>query len=207
MISVACHPLCPCRPRAADPALVSIRAFQAAAYACVPAGQWSVIQVLISEATVSCTNSRETPGVAPGVRWEMRRALLAGLAFAGRWKMALDELRDMYGADSEHGIDDSNVVVGDDDPDDFDRNNGVRGEGLKGFDGVGVRQSAVERRGDEKRRGREDEDKAPRLVSEGAWWSSLEGKQCFPWGSFVRMSVLECGVVDITMRRVLKRRI
>lgn len=100
------------------------RAFEAAAHACASAGQWSVIQVLISEAAATCTNARDAPGVSPTTAWEMRRALLAGLAAAGAgaWTKALDELRDMYG--STVRVDGRDVVFDEDDDLDAGREGG-----------------------------------------------------------------------------------
>lgn len=69
------------------------RAFVSAAHACASAGEWSLIQVLQSEASAT----RGGAGVSPEVAWDMRRALLSGLATAGIWKRAVRLLRDIHG--------------------------------------------------------------------------------------------------------------
>lgn len=68
------------------------RAFVSAAHACASAGEWSLIQVLQSEASAAGDGA----GVSSEVAWDMRRALLSGLATAGIWKRAVGLLRDMH---------------------------------------------------------------------------------------------------------------
>lgn len=80
------------------------RAFVAAAYACASAGQWSVVEVLLSEASGAGTHTGDVPMVSPGAMWDMRRALLAGLAAAGLWRRAAREVRDMHRVRSANPI-------------------------------------------------------------------------------------------------------
>lgn len=77
-------------------------AFVAAAYACASAGQWSVVEVLLSEASGAGTHDGDVPMVSPGAMWDMRRALLAGLAAAGLWQRAAREVRNMHRVRSEN---------------------------------------------------------------------------------------------------------
>ena len=72
------------------------RAFVFAARACAFAGKWPVVQVLLSEVS-SVALSEDASLVSPGALWDMRRALLAGLAAAGLWRRAVREIREMYG--------------------------------------------------------------------------------------------------------------
>ncbi|CAN0085446.1 unnamed protein product [Ectocarpus sp. 4 AP-2014] len=68
------------------------RAFVSAARACAAAGEWSLIQVLQSEALAV----GDGDGVSPGSAWDMQRALLSGLTTAGMWRRAMGTLREMH---------------------------------------------------------------------------------------------------------------
>ncbi|CAM9411901.1 unnamed protein product [Ectocarpus sp. 6 AP-2014] len=68
------------------------RAFVSAARACAAAGEWSLIQVLQSEASAVADGD----GVSPGSAWDMQRALLSGLTTAGMWRRSMGMLREMH---------------------------------------------------------------------------------------------------------------
>eukprot|EP00903_Cladosiphon_okamuranus_P012196 g11439.t1 len=70
------------------------RAFVSAAHACAAAGEWALVQVIQSEASVAAGESGAI--ISRGVAWDMQRALLSGLASAGAWKRAMAVLRDMH---------------------------------------------------------------------------------------------------------------
>lgn len=95
---------------------VDERAFVSAAHACASAGEWSLIQVLESEASPAGDGA----GVSPEVVWDMRRALLSGLATAGLWKRAVGLLRDMHGrrgrgaVEGSRGLGGGTATVGED---------------------------------------------------------------------------------------------
>ncbi|CAN0360666.1 unnamed protein product, partial [Laminaria digitata] len=89
------------RTKYGDEELDESRAFVSAAYACASAGKWSVIQVLQSEAAEASSSSSSSsngivPLLSPGSMWNMRRALLSGLATAGLWRLAVIEVRSMH---------------------------------------------------------------------------------------------------------------
>ncbi|CAM9447310.1 unnamed protein product, partial [Ectocarpus sp. 13 AM-2016] len=76
------------------------RAFVSAARACAAAGEWSLIQVLQSEASAV----GDGDGVSPGSAWDMQRALLSGLTTAGMWRRAMGMLRDMHHGGGGHTV-------------------------------------------------------------------------------------------------------
>lgn len=64
-----------------------------------------MVQILLSEAEGAVTSRYQgefepQPLVSAQAIWEMRRAMLVGLAKAGRWREAVDELRAMYSYDN-----------------------------------------------------------------------------------------------------------
>lgn len=96
------------------------RAFVSAAQACAAAGQWSLIQILQSEASAVGGGD----GVSPGSAWDMQRALLSGLTTAGMWKRAMGMLREMH-----HGGGGRVTLAGED----RDEAPGTGGEGRQGI--------------------------------------------------------------------------